>query len=661
MNRRLTQPMTPWTSAVPLSRGLARTVILGTLLITTAFPAHAACGSAPAASTDGALRLKGTPSWNTVSGIGTAAAGDMVYDTTNNVLSVCDGTSWNSVSSGGSGSTSDRITSGTTNVTVNSASTYISFTTAGVVSNYIDNLGRIITSGGVSATAPISATAGYFSGNVGISTTNPIELLSLGNGGKLRLVDSAGTYGTKIYNNSYTWTVSSSGAYGPSQFNILNLLNWNDSGYIIYAVGGRLVASGSIYASATAALGFETYSGTSTYNAIKAVYTDNNTDGLLFQTKASGVDTERMRITSAGNVGIGTQSPTAALQVSGTFIVSNSTQVTTPSIYVSTGAGYVGIGTNNPSYPLHVTTSGLASNGAAGLGVDATFTPTNATTMYGTKLSATQGSGGSAGGTMIGLSAAGTANGSSKPGTMVGLGTATNNINAGTISSQVEFQTGPAVYGSATTSSLKQIEVRDVYTNSGAGTVGTQYGLYVNALTGAGTNYSIYTGGSTQSYFGGNVGIGTTNPTAKVQVSTSINTTALILDGSNYSAGGQQVRLDFTNGGSAHTYSRIANETGSPAWSGDLVFATNPGTTQGSALYERMRITNSGNVGIGTSTPSGTLHISGTAFMSRYAAQPVACSGSYNGLLAMTSTARLCACDGSSWKYADGTGNACSW
>jgi hypothetical protein len=62
----------------------------------------------------------------------------------------------------------------------------------------------------------------------------------------------------------------------------------------------------------------------------------------------------RMTFLAGGNVGIGTGSPQATLHVSGTFIVSNITQVTTPSIYVSTGLGYVGIGTNTPSYPLDV-------------------------------------------------------------------------------------------------------------------------------------------------------------------------------------------------------------------------------------------------------------------------------------------------------------------
>jgi hypothetical protein len=39
-----------------------------------------------------------------VSSLGTAAAGDLVYDTTNNALSVCNGTAWQTLTAGGSAS-----------------------------------------------------------------------------------------------------------------------------------------------------------------------------------------------------------------------------------------------------------------------------------------------------------------------------------------------------------------------------------------------------------------------------------------------------------------------------------------------------------------------------------------------------------------------------
>ena len=82
-----------------------------------------------------------------------------------------------------------------------------------------------------------------------------------------------------------------------------------------------------------------------------------NNGGSLTLTTAG---TQRMIVTTAGNVGLGTITPTASLQVSGTLVVSNSTQgVTSPSIYVASGTGYVGIGTASPQSGLHIGT-GLA-------------------------------------------------------------------------------------------------------------------------------------------------------------------------------------------------------------------------------------------------------------------------------------------------------------
>jgi hypothetical protein len=81
---------------------------------------------------------------------------------------------------------------------------------------------------------------------------------------------------------------------------------------------------------------------------------------LLFATKPNGgTNTERMRITSAGSVGIGTNSPTAKLQVEGSastspvFSVMDLATSTTPLLTVLTN-GYVGVGTAAPSYLLDI-------------------------------------------------------------------------------------------------------------------------------------------------------------------------------------------------------------------------------------------------------------------------------------------------------------------
>lgn len=79
------------------------------------------------------------------------------------------------------GAQADKITSGTTAVTVNSATSTISFTTNGSVANYVDSSGLLVTTGISVTTNQLSATTGYFSGNVGvgIGTTSPDSVLQV--------------------------------------------------------------------------------------------------------------------------------------------------------------------------------------------------------------------------------------------------------------------------------------------------------------------------------------------------------------------------------------------------------------------------------------------------------------------------------------------------
>lgn len=54
---------------------------------------------------------------------------------------------------------------------------------------------------------------------------------------------------------------------------------------------------------------------------------------------------------------------------------------------------------------------------------------------------------------------------------------------------------------------------------TGNGTIVNNYGVYIEPLTkGTTSNFAIYTGGTTNSYFGGNIGIGTTVPSEKLNV-----------------------------------------------------------------------------------------------------------------------------------------------
>jgi hypothetical protein len=68
-----------------------------------------------------------------------------------------------------------------------------------------------------------------------------------------------------------------------------------------------------------------------------------------------------------------------------------------------------------------------------------------------------------------------------------------------------------------------------------------------------------------------------------------------------------------------------------------------------------------GNVGIGTTAPQATLDVNGYARLALNSSAPVACSSSNPGAIALNHLAKMCACNGTNWNFADSAGAACSW
>jgi hypothetical protein len=146
----------------------------------------------------------------------------------------------------------------------------------------------------------------------------------------------------------------------------------------------------------------------------------------------------------------------------------------------------------------------------------------------------------------------------------------------------------------------------------GAGAITNEYGFYAANLLKGTNRWAVYTAGNTPSYFGGNVGIGSTNPANKFEVGggnivVTNNTTATATNGAAISiqngSGGDVVSswlipgrrwyagIDAADSGKF----KLAMTVGTPAFGSDT----------------RLTVDNSGSLGIGTTAPSSALQVYG--------------------------------------------------
>ena len=342
----------------------------------------------------------------------------------------------------------------------------------------------------------------------------------------------------------------------------------------------------------------------------------NNQDSYAMQFQIAG--NTKMSILADGNVGIGTTTPGALLDVRGQVLVNNVT--------ASVSKNQLTINTNGTNYAHFYDLGTIANTLVLGGSPSITTLPTASISASIMSWGLTSGN--------VGI---GTTSPVGKLHVVGGGGSGALVIQGSGITSHFHYGTNEDTY-IRPGKTVGAVFIADVGGNVGIGTTTTTAKLHVSGSTGG--VFEVDTAGGTTSFYvsaSGNVGIGTTVTVAKLQVAGAGIFASELLHNSSDQIG--WVNAKFTDYNDGHGIYISSLQAGGGKWlsgegrywnssfwrststtstaisldSGALKFYTNSGLTANSDFQpsERMRINSAGLVGIGTTNPVATLQVAG--------------------------------------------------
>ncbi len=426
-------------------------------------------------------------------------------------------------------------------------------------------------------------------GNVGIGTTSPTSSLFVQAGANVNPFTVASSSGQSVM------VITNQGNVGIGTTNPQFPLD----------VTGGINLTGRLTLQNIQKINWADNSGLRSNGSSQLVFHFGGSDGAILGYQSlslySGVNPPSGGLIVSGNVGIGTTSPTSNLYVQGSgsvnpFNIASSSG--TSELYVST-AGNVGIGTTSPTALLSVNAKGTTDP------FDIYSTTTGGSVLHVT-YQGNVGIGTTSPQATLNVYGSGTTNPflvSSSSGSTLMVINNQGNVGIGTTSptSSLFVQAGANVNPFTVASSSGQsVMVVTNQGNVGIGTTAPGAALQVAASNGNGTAITKFTqtNGTASVIVLDNgkmaIGPGTGNPSGNLDITGPTGGATLNLIGAN---GVNQVQGTIGFNGRASIAS-IVNSSGNTNY-GSLQFFTN----DAGGLVEGMRITSTGNVGIGTTNP----------------------------------------------------------